>query len=96
MPRWREAHVSTRSKIGHSLLVLAIGLVVDVGAGNGYTAERLTSGERRVIACEPSAILTNSVVRPRPAVPQKLEFIKFLEYVTTVCTVSKLSNPPAK
>ena len=38
------------------------GLVVDIGAGNGFTAAKLDSRDRKVVACEPSAGLTNSDV----------------------------------
>ena len=34
-------------------LVLPNGLVLDVGAGNGYTAEKLIHGKRNVVAMEP-------------------------------------------
>ena len=35
--------------------ILPSGLVLDVGAGNGYTAERLVNGDRRVVPVEPAS-----------------------------------------
>lgn len=40
--------------------VLSSGLILDVGAGNGYTAEKLNQGNRNVVAMEPDESMIDS------------------------------------
>ena len=42
-------------------LLPSSGLVIDVGAGDGHTAERLTTASRRVVAVEPSDGMVRSI-----------------------------------
>ena len=43
--------------------ILPTGVVIDVGAGNGHTAQLLASSSRRVLALEPSAGMVDPQVR---------------------------------
>ena len=56
--------------------ILPGGVVLDIGAGNGFTAERLTSPTRTIVASEPAAGMVDSS-KPLPwirSIAQELPF----------------------
>ena len=56
--------------------ILPDGVVLDIGAGNGFTAERLTSPTRTIVASEPAAGMVDSS-KPLPwirSIAQELPF----------------------
>ncbi|NKB70591.1 MAG: methyltransferase domain-containing protein [Candidatus Latescibacteria bacterium] len=56
--------------------LLPSGMVLDIGAGNGYTAQKLTRPQRKVVALEPSAdmIDTQTTLPWVQSVAQELPF----------------------